>query len=175
MAAPALRWRCRACGPTAAISVINHGNLRQDDGTGDRRRGASKVDETDIDGKAKNGAHREPAKKAGDSLVGERPLVPRHGDVVVDIDGERSFKVWKRRGGRAGLAFAKPPRLRSRHAGLRGLHHPGRQPHHPQPVRTIPSDVLSASISCLPRSPLRPVTNELRARRQISARCEVDP
>ena len=57
---------------------------------------------------------------AGDSMVGkglfdgdlaivDRSLVPANGDVVVvDIDGERSFKVWERRGGRVGLAFANP-------------------------------------------------------------------
>ena len=57
---------------------------------------------------------------AGDSMVGkglfdgdlaivDRSLVPASGDVVVvDIDGERSFKVWERRGGRVGLAFANP-------------------------------------------------------------------
>ena len=57
---------------------------------------------------------------AGDSMVGkrrldgdlaimDRSLVPQNGDVVVvDIDGEPSFKVWKRRGGRVGLAFANP-------------------------------------------------------------------
>ncbi len=57
---------------------------------------------------------------AGDSMVGkglfdgdlaivDRSLVPANGDVVVvDIDCERSFKVWERRGGRVGLAFANP-------------------------------------------------------------------
>ena len=57
---------------------------------------------------------------AGDSMVGkgmldgdlaivDRSLVPRDGDVVVvDVDGERSFKVWSKRGGRVGLAFANP-------------------------------------------------------------------
>ena len=57
---------------------------------------------------------------AGDSMVGkgihdgdlavvDRSLTPREGDVVVvDIDGERSFKVWTGKGGRVGLAFANP-------------------------------------------------------------------
>ena len=57
---------------------------------------------------------------AGDSMVGarlfdgdlavvDRSLDPRDGDVVVvDIDGERSFKVWGRRGSRVTLAFANP-------------------------------------------------------------------
>ena len=57
---------------------------------------------------------------AGDSMVGkgmldgdlaivDRSLVPRNGDVVVvDVDGERSFKVWTRKGGTVGLAFANP-------------------------------------------------------------------
>ena len=57
---------------------------------------------------------------AGDSMVGkgihdgdlaivDRSLTPRDGDVVVvDIDGERSFKVWTRKGGRIELAFANP-------------------------------------------------------------------
>ena len=57
---------------------------------------------------------------AGDSMVGarlfdgdlavvDRSLTPRNGDiVVVDIDGERSFKVWKRQGPRITLHFANP-------------------------------------------------------------------
>ena len=57
---------------------------------------------------------------AGDSMVGkgihdgdlaivDRSLTPRDGDVVVvDIDGDRSFKVWTRKGDRVGLAFANP-------------------------------------------------------------------
>ena len=57
---------------------------------------------------------------AGDSMVGkqlhdgdlavvDRSLPPRPGDVVVvDIDGERSFKVWSPRRGRVELAFANP-------------------------------------------------------------------
>ena len=57
---------------------------------------------------------------AGDSMVGarlfdgdlavvDRSLDPRDGDVVVvDIDGDRSFKIWGRRGGRVTLAFANP-------------------------------------------------------------------
>lgn len=57
---------------------------------------------------------------AGDSMVGarlfdgdlavvDRSLTPRNGDiVVVDVDGERSFKVWKREGPRITLHFANP-------------------------------------------------------------------
>ena len=57
---------------------------------------------------------------AGDSMVGEgmfdgdlavvdRSLVSRDGDVVVvDVDGERSFKVWARRDGGVTLSFANP-------------------------------------------------------------------
>lgn len=57
---------------------------------------------------------------AGDSMVGarlfdgdlavvDRSLVPRDGDVVVvDVDGERSFKVWRRQGPRVLLSFANP-------------------------------------------------------------------
>jgi len=57
---------------------------------------------------------------AGDSMVGkqlfdgdlavvDRSLMPRSGDVVVvDVDGERSFKVWLDEGGRIRLAFANP-------------------------------------------------------------------
>jgi DNA polymerase V len=45
----------------------------------------------------------------GDLAVVDRSLTPRDGDVVVvDIDGERSFKVWRRAGGRVGLSFANP-------------------------------------------------------------------
>lgn len=45
----------------------------------------------------------------GDLTVVDRSLVPRAGDVVVvDIDGERSFKVWEVRTGRVELSFAKP-------------------------------------------------------------------
>ena len=41
--------------------------------------------------------------------VVDRSLTPRNGDiVVVDIDGERSFKVWKRQGPRISLHFANP-------------------------------------------------------------------
>lgn len=55
---------------------------------------------------------------AGDSMVGkglfdgdlaivDRSLTPRNGDVVVvDVDGERSFKVWSRQAHRVTLAFA---------------------------------------------------------------------
>ncbi len=45
----------------------------------------------------------------GDLAIVDRSLVPQNGDVVVvDIDGERSFKVW--RGGRMSfsLEFANP-------------------------------------------------------------------
>ncbi len=57
---------------------------------------------------------------AGDSMVGkglldgdlaivDRSLTPQDGDVVVvDVDGERSFKVWGRQGARATLSFANP-------------------------------------------------------------------
>ena len=45
----------------------------------------------------------------GDLAVVDRSLPPRNGDiVVVDIDGERSFKVWKRLGPRVTLHFANP-------------------------------------------------------------------
>lgn len=45
----------------------------------------------------------------GDLAVVDRSLVPRAGDVVVvDIDGERSFKVWEVRAGRVELSFANP-------------------------------------------------------------------
>ena len=57
---------------------------------------------------------------AGDSMIGkglldgdlaivDRSLTPADGDVVVvDVDGERSFKVWSRRGHTVVLAFANP-------------------------------------------------------------------
>ncbi|TXM70736.1 translesion error-prone DNA polymerase V autoproteolytic subunit [Methylobacterium sp. WL120] len=45
----------------------------------------------------------------GDLAVVDRSLTQRTGDVVVvDIDGERSFKVWKRQGPRVTLHFANP-------------------------------------------------------------------
>lgn len=45
----------------------------------------------------------------GDLAVVDRSLSPRPGDVVVvDIDGERSFKVWNPRRGRVELDFANP-------------------------------------------------------------------
>lgn len=45
----------------------------------------------------------------GDLAVVDRSLTPRNGDiVVVDIDGERSFKVWRRQGPRISLSFANP-------------------------------------------------------------------
>jgi DNA polymerase V len=57
---------------------------------------------------------------AGDSMVGkglfdgdlavvDRSLEPQNGDVVmVDVDGERSFKVWQRQARRVTLSFANP-------------------------------------------------------------------
>ena len=59
---------------------------------------------------------------AGDSMVGkglfdgdlavvDRSLVPRDGDVVVvDVDGERSFKVWSRGAGVVRGSFSPPMR-----------------------------------------------------------------
>ncbi|MCJ2136721.1 translesion error-prone DNA polymerase V autoproteolytic subunit [Methylobacterium sp. J-026] len=45
----------------------------------------------------------------GDLAVVDRSLTPRNGDVVVvDVDGERSFKVWRRKGPRVTLHFANP-------------------------------------------------------------------
>ena len=45
----------------------------------------------------------------GDLAIVDRSLTPRNGDVVVvDIDGERSFKIWKRQGPRVTLHFANP-------------------------------------------------------------------
>jgi DNA polymerase V len=56
----------------------------------------------------------------GDSMIGkqlfnddfavvDRSLKPRSGDVVVvDVDGERSFKVWSKIGPRVILSFANP-------------------------------------------------------------------
>ena len=45
----------------------------------------------------------------GDLAVVDRSLTPANGDVVVvDIDGDRSFKVWSRQGPRTRLAFANP-------------------------------------------------------------------
>lgn len=45
----------------------------------------------------------------GDIAVVDRSLKPRNGDVVVvDVDGERSFKVWRRQGPRVILHFANP-------------------------------------------------------------------
>lgn len=45
----------------------------------------------------------------GDIAVVDRSLKPRNGDVVVvDVDGERSFKVWRRQGPRVTLHFANP-------------------------------------------------------------------
>jgi len=45
----------------------------------------------------------------GDLAVVDRSLTPRNGDiVVVDVDGERSFKVWKRQEPRISLHFANP-------------------------------------------------------------------
>lgn len=43
----------------------------------------------------------------GDLAVVDRSVAPRSGDlVVVDVDGDRSFKVWSREAGRVRLAFA---------------------------------------------------------------------
>lgn len=45
----------------------------------------------------------------GDIAVVDRSLSPCDGDiVVVDVDGERSFKVFSRCGGRLQLSFANP-------------------------------------------------------------------
>jgi DNA polymerase V len=45
----------------------------------------------------------------GDLAVVDRSLVPRAGDiVVVDVDGERSFKIWSTQGRRVRLSFANP-------------------------------------------------------------------
>jgi DNA polymerase V len=43
----------------------------------------------------------------GDLAIVDRSLMPLNGDiVVVDIDGKRSFKIWRERQGRTMLAFA---------------------------------------------------------------------
>lgn len=45
----------------------------------------------------------------GDLAVVDRSLVPQPGDVVVvDVDGDRSFKVWSMHAGRVRLACANP-------------------------------------------------------------------
>jgi DNA polymerase V len=45
----------------------------------------------------------------GDLAVVDRSLRPQSGDVVVvDVDGERSFKVWSKIGPRVILSFANP-------------------------------------------------------------------
>ena len=45
----------------------------------------------------------------GDLAVVDRSLDPKNGDVVVvDVDGERSFKLWRRADGRVLLSFANP-------------------------------------------------------------------
>ncbi len=45
----------------------------------------------------------------GDLAIVDRSLIPLNGDiVVVDIDGERSFKIWSEQKGRATLSFANP-------------------------------------------------------------------
>ena len=45
----------------------------------------------------------------GDLAVVDRSLEPWNGAVVmVDVDGERSFKVWSKRGHMVALAFANP-------------------------------------------------------------------
>ena len=46
---------------------------------------------------------------SGDLAIVDRSLVPQNGDIiVVDVDGERSFKVWERQERRVILAFANP-------------------------------------------------------------------
>ena len=43
----------------------------------------------------------------GDLAIVDRSLAPQIGDiVVVDVDGDRSFKVWERHGARVKLSFA---------------------------------------------------------------------
>jgi len=42
---------------------------------------------------------------AGDSMAGKHLF---DGDLAVDVDGERSFKVWRKQGRRVSLAFANP-------------------------------------------------------------------
>lgn len=50
---------------------------------------------------------REKGLADGDLAVVDRSLTPLDGDVVVvDVDGERSFKVWAVRGGKVWLSFA---------------------------------------------------------------------
>jgi DNA polymerase V len=45
----------------------------------------------------------------GDLAIVDRSLMPLNGDiVVVDIDGERSFKIWRERQGQTALCFANP-------------------------------------------------------------------
>ena len=45
----------------------------------------------------------------GDLAIVDRSLVPQCGDVlVVDVDGERSFKVWRRHYDGPPLSFANP-------------------------------------------------------------------
>lgn len=45
----------------------------------------------------------------GDLAIVDRSLQPRDGDiVVVDIDGDRSFKVWRREDDESMLHFANP-------------------------------------------------------------------
>lgn len=64
----------------------------------------------------------------GDLAIVDRSSVPRAGDiVVVDVDGERSFKVWSSQGQRVRLSFANPrypeyigpPQTRSSRSGPR--------------------------------------------------------
>ncbi len=43
----------------------------------------------------------------GDLAVVDRSLQPQPGDIV-DVDGERSFKVWGKQGGQVLLSFANP-------------------------------------------------------------------
>lgn len=54
---------------------------------------------------------REKGLRDGDLAVVDRSVEPRNGDVVVvvvDVDGERSFKVWAARSGSVMLSFANP-------------------------------------------------------------------
>lgn len=50
---------------------------------------------------------REKGLSDGDLAVVDRSVEPANGDVVVvDVDGDRSFKVWSHRGGLVWLSFA---------------------------------------------------------------------
>ena len=77
---------------------------------------------------------------AGDSMVGkglfdgdlaivDRSLTPRNGDVVVvDIDGDRSFKVWHRQAHLVTLAFANVRYPAFQMPAVSSSIHPQRQP-----------------------------------------------